>query len=542
MKFDAIGVGALNLDYVSAAPALRDAFQQARWGFRLDNGQETWISRKSARRILRERAGDFGPPTVGGSAYNAINSLAQLELGLKLGFVGVAGAGPLSIRAALCAEGISADHVERSRLDAGVCLSSVADLDRRLATSSGANDAFLERLASRKRRASIVAVLGASRLVHVSSIRRGLGLTAELLREARAAHPHLIVTVDPGLMWATKHPDRLRELLWPADVVFANPREFRAMAGAGNEASIDRDLAEDLYARLGLSAQLVVAKGSAGETTIFEQPAGAAVREKEFRPRYEPLVGSEVVDDTGAGDIFASAVLASLVSRDVQLATGVRHGVSLARRRMRNPIENRFDGFPAHGTRMRQSVVPFADSGDRRSVMIVCGRDQVVNRAVFDTVRTLGLNPMEWPAVRNRAQGRVPFVGEAVERGIRHAQAVLVIISPEDHARMRAKVFGKKTPLDKNQRSQARPNVWFEAGYAMACKPDQTFMVEVGRQDMATDLVGRHGTRIEGREGVPSAVQDISDRLEESGCPASSPAAVRAAVHHWSRIQWARYA
>ena len=62
---------------------------------------------------------------------------------------------------------------------------------------------------------------------------------------------------------------------------------------------------------------------------------------------------------------------------------------------------------------------------------------------------------------------------------------------------------------------QARPNVLFEAGTALATHPTQTVLVVLGDRELPSDLSGRHYVRLSG----VAALRDLAQRLEDAGCP-----------------------
>jgi hypothetical protein len=145
-QFDIVGVGALNLDYIATAATVR---RQASAGgvdlvaqlndvlageVPVEWGAERDVSADVIYAALE--AADAGSLKVnlGGSAFNAITAIAQTQLGLRLGYVGVAGSMPMpgmsSLRQ-LQLLGID-DSGVRSHADvlSGICFSFIADGER----------------------------------------------------------------------------------------------------------------------------------------------------------------------------------------------------------------------------------------------------------------------------------------------------------------------------------------------------------------------------------------------------------------------------
>jgi predicted nucleotide-binding protein len=118
-----------------------------------------------------------------------------------------------------------------------------------------------------------------------------------------------------------------------------------------------------------------------------------------------------------------------------------------------------------------------------------------------------------------------PYVGEVLEKAFEKAVAVVVLLTPDDEARLRRPYQGSSEPAhERNLTPQARPNVLFEAGMAFGRNPMRSIIVEIGRVRPFTDISGRYGIRFGG------AVEDrarLKDRLKTAGC------LVDEAGNHW---------
>lgn len=157
-----------------------------------------------------------------------------------------------------------------------------------------------------------------------------------------------------------------------------------------------------------------------------------------------------------------------------------------------------------------------ADGVDRRAVMVVHGRNGRARNAMFDFLRALGLRPLEWATLVTGTGSASPYVGEVLEHAFRTAAAVVVLFTPDDEARLRPTLQGASEPTHETQLTpQARPNVLFEAGMALASHPRQTVLVELGYLRPFSDIYGRHVVRLDGT-GRP--LRDIARRLEAAGC------------------------
>lgn len=153
---------------------------------------------------------------------------------------------------------------------------------------------------------------------------------------------------------------------------------------------------------------------------------------------------------------------------------------------------------------------------DTAKVFVVHGRNSEARDAIFQFLRSIGLKPIEWSQAI-RATGKVaPYIGEVLDAAFSTAQAVVVLMTPDDFAFLREELRGKKEPLHETQLTpQARPNVLFEAGMAMGRHPDRTVLIELGELRPFSDVAGRHTVRI---NNSTEKRQDLADRLEIAGC------------------------
>jgi hypothetical protein len=159
-----------------------------------------------------------------------------------------------------------------------------------------------------------------------------------------------------------------------------------------------------------------------------------------------------------------------------------------------------------------------------RKVMVVYGRDSSASRAMFDFLRALRLEPQEWGQLVNATGSGAPYTGEVLDRALEIVQAVVVLFTPDDEARLRADLAGPADIAEAELRGQPRPNVLFEAGLAIGRHPTRTLLVELGQLRGLSDLFGRHAVRL-GRTAEP--LHDLAERLRTAEC------AVDTSGTHW---------
>jgi hypothetical protein len=131
-------------------------------------------------------------------------------------------------------------------------------------------------------------------------------------------------------------------------------------------------------------------------------------------------------------------------------------------------------------------------SPDRsRRVFLVHGRDHGARKALVDLLTAFGLEIINWHDAAAHAGGGAPYTGDIVEAGMELAGAIVVLLTPDDigyvHPDFREEADGQD---ERKPTGQARLNVVFEAGMAMARYRKQVVLVEVGRVRKISDIAG----------------------------------------------------
>jgi predicted nucleotide-binding protein len=162
-----------------------------------------------------------------------------------------------------------------------------------------------------------------------------------------------------------------------------------------------------------------------------------------------------------------------------------------------------------------RAAVPEPD--DPTAVFVVHGRDDQAKAALWAFLSDLGLHPLDWEddLVAQTGQGS-PFIGQVLDAAFAHAQAVIVLMTPDDAVRLHKDLVrpGEQS-FERRAACQPRPNVLFEAGMAFGYCPSRTILVEIGSLRPISDLGGRHTIRL----GVEDTLRALARRLEVAGCP-----------------------
>jgi len=103
---------------------------------------------------------------------------------------------------------------------------------------------------------------------------------------------------------------------------------------------------------------------------------------------------------------------------------------------------------------------------DARKVFVVHGRNEQARDEMFQFLRSIGLQPIEWSqAVRLTGKGS-PYIGEVLDVAFDEAQAVVVLMTPDEIAYLRSEYASGESDSETQPAAQPRPNVLFEAGIA----------------------------------------------------------------------------
>lgn len=168
--------------------------------------------------------------------------------------------------------------------------------------------------------------------------------------------------------------------------------------------------------------------------------------------------------------------------------------------------------------REERSIAASEDSA-KNTVFVVYGRNDAARVAMFDFLTSLGLEPLDWDTLLAATGEASPYVGEVLTAGFPMAQAVIVLLTPDDVARLQTTFQHSRDPAHETELTpQARPNVLFEAGMAFMSHPKRTVLVEVGQLRPFSDVAGRHTVRL---DDSVEARRSLIARLQTAGCPVS---------------------
>lgn len=125
------------------------------------------------------------------------------------------------------------------------------------------------------------------------------------------------------------------------------------------------------------------------------------------------------------------------------------------------------------------------------SVFVVHGRNEAVRRDLFQFLRDLGLNPIEWNVGKQLTKKASPHNAEVINAIIKKAAGAVVLFCPEEEVTLKREYWRTDDPLEERRTNeQPRPNVLYEAGMAFSAFPASTVIVRVGKIRQFTDIAG----------------------------------------------------
>lgn len=150
-------------------------------------------------------------------------------------------------------------------------------------------------------------------------------------------------------------------------------------------------------------------------------------------------------------------------------------------------------------------------------VWVVYGRNERIRKSLFDFLRSIGLQPIEWNSALAFTKKGSPHIADVLDAGFKNAAATVILFTPDDEAKLKDEFIKRNDPrYERKLTGQPRPNVLFEAGIAFGRHPEQTILVQVGKIRPISDLAGRHVVHL--TDSFDSRHQ-LLVKLRAVGCP-----------------------
>jgi predicted nucleotide-binding protein len=143
------------------------------------------------------------------------------------------------------------------------------------------------------------------------------------------------------------------------------------------------------------------------------------------------------------------------------------------------------------------------------TVFVVHGRNLKARDELTTFLRSLDIKVIEWPKAVALTKKPNPYIAEVIDAGFQNAQAIVVLLTPDDEARLTDKLLvPSDQPFERKPTGQPRQNVLFEAGMAFAKYNVTTVLVRMGNLRPMSDVAGIHIQHLS--ESAPSRKQFVS--------------------------------
>lgn len=150
-----------------------------------------------------------------------------------------------------------------------------------------------------------------------------------------------------------------------------------------------------------------------------------------------------------------------------------------------------------------------------KKIWVVHGQHDKAVRAVFNWLRRVELEPLEWNQTERLTESGSPGTLDVIEKGFEHAQAFLILFTDDEKVELRPELI--KNGESNQAGFQPRPNVLFEGGMAYAIDRKRTIFVELGDIRRFSDLAGINTVRL-GTKPTVKMLNKLIGRLENAGC------------------------
>ncbi len=165
---------------------------------------------------------------------------------------------------------------------------------------------------------------------------------------------------------------------------------------------------------------------------------------------------------------------------------------------------------------VKQQAAAETSAGPKRRVFLVHGRDLRAKSAVANLLRAFDLQVISWDEAAAQTATATPYTGDVIIEGLQNADAVIVLFTPDDLGCTRPDFIQPgDAEEERTPRPQARLNVVFEAGMAMALNRQATILLEMGSVRAMSDTAGLNVVRLTSAT-IPERLQ-LASRLRTAG-------------------------
>lgn len=157
---------------------------------------------------------------------------------------------------------------------------------------------------------------------------------------------------------------------------------------------------------------------------------------------------------------------------------------------------------------------------DKRSVFVVHGRSLRARDAMFEFLKALGLQPLDWARAMHSSGRPSAHISDILAAAFSEAQTILVLFTGDDKGRLRKRFQRKGDPqYETEETPQPRLNVIFEAGMAFGHCPKRTILVQLGHKMRPFSDIS--GIYVIAFDGSRKSRELLIDQLKLAGCGVS---------------------
>lgn len=155
-------------------------------------------------------------------------------------------------------------------------------------------------------------------------------------------------------------------------------------------------------------------------------------------------------------------------------------------------IENFLDEIEKNPVMIKKEVSPEIITEEiGRDVFIIHGRNLKIKNSMFEFLQNLDLHPIPFEEAKRKTKEGSPYNLNVLKKAITRDVTILALITPDDIGFLNP-FFHKKEDSENEKRpmGQARSNVIFETGFALATNPTRTILVVFGNVRKYSDIAG----------------------------------------------------
>jgi predicted nucleotide-binding protein len=179
------------------------------------------------------------------------------------------------------------------------------------------------------------------------------------------------------------------------------------------------------------------------------------------------------------------------------------------------PAQTDTTAQPTKRSGPKRKAVTSKSSKIADTVFVVHGRNVKARDELTHFLRTLDIRVIEWSKAVALTRKPNPYIGEVIDAGFQNAQAIVVLLTGDDEARLKDKFLTPgDQPFERKPTGQPRQNVLFEAGMAFAKYNATTVLVRVGNLRPMSDVAGIHVLHL---SDSPTSRKQLVSKLKIAG-------------------------